>query len=310
MIWIVSTDTAIAELLRAAQASTSAGDAGATPNATTEIRAVIVTHDDAEAPQIPGVDSVTWIQTPTNTPLEALAPQVAATVEAQAGDVVIVANGSVEKAYAGAIAAATGAPIFSGARAWKDSTVEATRFGGISLETIQVDSAPVVIVLDSGTEVDATTPAPEPVAPNATATAQPAVITGETTDDSPRINLRAAKTIVAVGRGFTSREDLQLARDLADAIGAELACTRPLAEGSDWMPKDTYIGVSGQVVAPELYIAVGISGQLQHTVGATGSGTIVVINNEESSPYFREADYGIVADLYQVLPALTEALTK
>jgi len=99
----------------------------------------------------------------------------------------------------------------------------------------------------------------------------------------------------------------RLAEDLAAAIGAELACSRPLAEGADWMSADRYIGVSGQSVAPDLYIAVGISGQIQHTVGMVDSKVVVAVNNDDKAPIFEGADYGIVADLYEALPAIVEA---
>lgn len=88
---------------------------------------------------------------------------------------------------------------------------------------------------------------------------------------------------------------------------AELACSRPLAEGADWMSADRYIGVSGQSVAPDLYIAVGISGQIQHTVGMVDSKVVVAVNNDDKAPIFEGADYGIVADLYEALPAIVEA---
>ncbi len=122
------------------------------------------------------------------------------------------------------------------------------------------------------------------------------------------MNLGAARTVVAVGRGLKAREDVALLDELAGAMGGELACSRPLAEGVDWLPKERYIGISGQHIAPELYVAVGISGQLQHMVGVREAGVIVAVNNDKNAPVFGQCDYGVVGDLYQVVPALTAAL--
>ncbi|WP_165078955.1 MULTISPECIES: FAD-binding protein [unclassified Desulfovibrio] len=117
-----------------------------------------------------------------------------------------------------------------------------------------------------------------------------------------------AKRLVGVGRGFSKKEDISLAQKLADAIGAEIACSRPIAEGEQWLERERYIGVSGAMVKPDLYLAAGISGQVQHMVGVKDAKTIVVINKDKNAPIFRFADYGIVGDLYKILPALAKAL--
>ncbi len=124
------------------------------------------------------------------------------------------------------------------------------------------------------------------------------------------IDITAANKLVAVGRGFRKKEDLTIAEDLGAALKAELACTRGVAEDDHWLPIERYIGISGQTVKPELYIAVGLSGQVQHMVGCRESKVIVAVNNDERSPIFEAADYGIVGDLYEVLPLLTAALGK
>jgi electron transfer flavoprotein alpha subunit len=124
------------------------------------------------------------------------------------------------------------------------------------------------------------------------------------------IDITAANKLVAVGRGFRKKEDLKLAEDLGGVLKAELACTRGVAEDDHWLPIERYIGISGQTVKPELYVAVGLSGQVQHMVGCRESKVIVAVNNDERSPIFEAADYGIVGDLYEVLPLLTAALGK
>jgi electron transfer flavoprotein alpha subunit len=121
------------------------------------------------------------------------------------------------------------------------------------------------------------------------------------------VDLSQAERIVAVGRGIKSQENVALAEKLAAALGAELAASRPICDAG-WLPMERQIGSSGQTVAPKLYVAVGISGAIQHVVGMKGARTIVAINKDADAPIFEIADYGIAGDLFEVLPALTKAL--
>jgi electron transfer flavoprotein alpha subunit len=121
------------------------------------------------------------------------------------------------------------------------------------------------------------------------------------------VDLSQAERIVAVGRGIKGQEHVQLAQQLAQAMGAELAASRPICDAG-WLPMDRQIGSSGQTVAPKLYVALGISGAIQHLVGMKGSRTIVAINKDPEAPIFEIADYGIVGDLFEVVPAMIEAL--
>lgn len=120
------------------------------------------------------------------------------------------------------------------------------------------------------------------------------------------VNLSAARYVVGVGRGFGAEENLSLARALADAIGGEVGCSRPVAEEEKWMPKEAYLGVSGVMIKPEVYIACGISGQVQHMTGVSQARTIIAVNRDKNAPIFEKCDYGIVGDLNTVLPALTK----
>jgi electron transfer flavoprotein alpha subunit len=123
------------------------------------------------------------------------------------------------------------------------------------------------------------------------------------------VDLSAADIIVSVGRGIKEKENLPIVEELAAVLGAELAASRPICDNG-WLPMERQVGSSGQTVAPKMYLAVGISGAIQHLVGMKGAKTIVAINSDENAPIFEIADYGVVGDLFQVVPALIEQIKK
>ncbi|MDR1603927.1 MAG: electron transfer flavoprotein subunit alpha/FixB family protein [Gracilibacteraceae bacterium] len=120
--------------------------------------------------------------------------------------------------------------------------------------------------------------------------------------------LTEARVIVCVGRGLLKQEDLRLARDLAAAFGGEIGCTRPIAEERRWLPEKCYLGITGQKAAPELYITLGVSGQIQHMSGVRDSKCIVAVEKNDAAPIVEAADYTIIGDLYEVTPQLLAAL--
>ena len=124
------------------------------------------------------------------------------------------------------------------------------------------------------------------------------------------INLEEAEIIVGVGRGFKKKEDLKLAFELAELLGAQVGATRPIAADYKWLPEDAWIGISGKRVAPKLYIAIGISGAPQHMAGVMNAKIIVAINKDKTAPIFKQADYGVVADLYQFIPVLIKVIRE
>lgn len=123
------------------------------------------------------------------------------------------------------------------------------------------------------------------------------------------VDLSKSGIIVAVGRGIKSQENIEKAQELADILGADLAASRPICD-AEWLPIDRQIGSSGQTVAPKVYIALGISGAIQHIVGMKNAGTIVAINKDKEAPIFDIADYGIVGDIFEAMPVLVEEIKK
>jgi electron transfer flavoprotein alpha subunit len=122
------------------------------------------------------------------------------------------------------------------------------------------------------------------------------------------VNITEARIVVCVGRGMNDKADVELARQLAHVLGGEVACTRPIAEELRWLPEEVYLGISGKKIKPDLYIGLGVSGQIQHVTGIRDSKVILAVNRDENAPIFEAADYGIVGDLYQVVPKLIEEL--
>ena len=126
-------------------------------------------------------------------------------------------------------------------------------------------------------------------------------------ESSRSVDLASAPVIVAVGRGVREQAGIPLVQALADALGAELGASRPICDAG-WVPMERQVGSSGQTVAPKLYLAVGISGAIQHLVGMKGAKAVLAINKDERAPIFEVADYGIAADLFEIVPALTKAI--
>jgi electron transfer flavoprotein alpha subunit len=256
-----------------------------------------------------GVDKVVWCHAPDDVPPEASAQAVADTVAADPPRVVLAGRNPAERVLLGAAAARLKAAVLTGARSVSldgdSTTVVNAVFGDISDETVAV-SGPVALLLDGGS----VPPAAGPGAPIEEITAAPLgmKVIETRTHGFEDVDLNAAHRVIGVGRGLKAKEDLAIIEELAHALEAEIACSRPVAEGLNWMGKDRYIGSSGAHITPQLYFAIGISGQLQHMVGVTGAETIVGLNTDANAAIFTQTDYGLVGDLYQLVPAITAAL--
>jgi electron transfer flavoprotein alpha subunit len=256
-----------------------------------------------------GVGRVVWLGADPSTPPEALASALAEVAAELAPDLLVAPNRGPDRVLLGVAAARLGAPLlpFVGSLTLESGrlVIERAAVGALITERLTVEAGPVAVVMDGGLAGEG-----DPVAVQERAgQANGIVICAETAHPDAAVDLGAAPVVVAVGRGLKDRADLALIENLAARLGAAVGCTRPLAEGVDWLPKDRYIGVSGQVVSPPLYLALGVSGQLQHVVGMRGSGTVVAVNTDAKAPIFAECDYGIVGDLYEVVPALIAALS-
>ena len=123
-------------------------------------------------------------------------------------------------------------------------------------------------------------------------------------------DISEARVVICVGRGIEKEEDLALARQLAEVVGGSIGCTRPIAEELHWLPEELCIGLSGVQVKPDLYLGIGVSGQVQHVTGIRNAKVIAAINKDENAPIFKAADFGIIGDLYDVVPKLISELKK
>lgn len=182
-------------------------------------------------------------------------------------------------------------------------------YGGVADGIISLPVAPAVCLFAAGQyEGEASGAAPAIERRQAPAPAYQA----ECVAEEPvvkTVDLAAAQVVVAVGRGFVKAEDLDLVKPLLERLGAELGCSRPIAEDFRWLPQERQVGLTGVSVSAGLYLALGISGQVQHLAGIKGAKVVVSVNNDARAPITRNADYVVIGDLYKVVPELVSALS-
>ncbi|MCO5258813.1 MAG: electron transfer flavoprotein subunit alpha/FixB family protein [Crocinitomicaceae bacterium] len=190
-----------------------------------------------------------------------------------------------------------------------DGTIKVNVFSGKAFGSVKVNTAKKIISLLPNSiqpENNGGSAAVESFSANAGDTKVKVLATKQPEGDIP---LPEADLVVSAGRGLKGPENWGIVEDLAKALGAATACSRPVSD-ADWRPHHEHVGQTGIAIRPNLYIAAGISGAIQHLAGVNGSKTIVVINTDPEAPFFKAADYGVVGDAFEVLPRLTEAVKK
>ncbi len=279
-----------------------------------EVRSIVV--DAAKANDVIGLgaDKAVVVKgLPEGAMLEDCAATIAKAITADELPAVLVMPASVRcKAIAAKVAKLTNAGIVNEVTEINDDTFTHLVYGGLALSAEKVESTVAIITMAPGAyaalEADASRSGDvidvDFVAPAVGGVTR----VGVTKKEAGSVDLGRAKRVVGVGRGFSEKEQLQLAEGFAKAMGAELGCSRPIAEGEQWMERERYIGVSGVMLKPEVYVAVGVSGQIQHMVGVNTANTIFAINKDKKAPVFKYADYGIVGDLKVILPKLQALL--
>ena len=267
----------------------------------------VVIGDDALAGDMAaaGFDEVIQVgPTSDEAPVEAFAGAVANLVAEKAPKFVIAPATEAGRVLAGAIAAKIGAAALNGVQSISADAVDHALYGGIVNHTVK-PGATTVIINAGGGEAKAAGGSASVTKADAAPAAGLKVV-GRRESEAATVDLAAADRVICAGRGIAAKEDLDMVYALAKAVGAEVGCTRPLAEGVDWMPKETYVGVSGVVISPSLYFGLGLSGQIQHTAGVKAT-TIVAVNKDANAPIFADCDFGLVGDIYTIVPALTDA---
>ena len=228
---------------------------------------------------------------------------------AEGADVVLVESTRRGKVIAGRLSARLGTAAASATLALDAQGARGTYYGGVAerVQKVATDKAVYLVAAGVG-DASAARGAGEVVAVPWVEPARAARVVGVETRTRTAADPTKSDVVVGCGRGFAEKDDLGLASALAEKLGGAVACTRPLTEGEGWLPTELYIGVSGLTVTPKLYVAAGVSGQMQHMVGCNRSGVVVAVNKDEHAPIFEQCDFGIVGDVREVLPALTAAL--
>ncbi len=248
----------------------------------------------------------------TGLPTDVVADAVAQIAQQAGATVVLVGSTRRGKELAPRVAQKLGAGCVTdvNALAVEDGRLVASRyaFGGntVARETVDTGSQ-VLAVMPKTFEVGAPAGGGEVVQASLSLTPSKVSVVDRRPKEGESVNLEDALTLVGIGRGIAKREDVSLGEQLAAALGAELACTKGLADFG-WLAEERIVGLSGAKTKPDLYLALGISGQIQHTVGISSSKVIAAVNKDKEAPIFQLADYGIVGDIYDVVPALIERL--
>ncbi len=272
-----------------------------------DVEAILVNASESEAAEVTTAAKV-WL-VPEQQFYEDSVSCIQALVAEEKPDMLLVQPTVRLKLVAGKLAARMGTSVIPNVSEFGDGEFKCMTYGGAGVVTRKVN-VPCVIAFDAPGVLEASGAEHVPVVVTIDAGEPDSriVVKERRAKEAASVDLAKSKCVIGIGRGIQKYEDLGMVNELAAAINAEIGCTRPISEGEKWLPREAYIGVSGVVVAPDVYVALGIAGQVQHTIGVTGSKTIIAVNKNGDAPIFDVADYGIVADLYKVVPKLIEAL--
>jgi electron transfer flavoprotein alpha subunit len=227
--------------------------------------------------------------------------------------VVIFSQNNTARAVAPRVAVRMNAGLVTGAIGYPDTSngfvVKKSVFSGKAFAHVNITSANKVIAITANSHAVETKDGTAELQSFSANIGAKKITIKELTQATGKVPLPEAELVVSGGRGLKGPENWGIVEDLANAFGAELACSRPVAD-SHWRPHNEHVGQTGGTIRPNLYVAVGISGAIQHLAGVNASKTIVVINKDPEAPFFKAADYGVCADAFDVLPKFTEAVKK
>jgi len=276
-----------------------------------QVAAITLDGEGAKELAALGVTKVIVLQSSSSW-VEAYEQAVTDVLQAEGADIVLI-GGTLRGKYIAAHAAARlDAGLLTDAVKviLEDNKLIAERFvyGGLAVTTEELSFPAFVTIPPRSYEVMTTESDPGEVIVREVTVDPKVTVIDSVKVQQQGVDISKADRVVGIGRGVDKQEDLAMIRVFADAVGAEVGCTRPICEELKWMPIDRYIGISGQIIKGSLYIAVGTSGQIQHVAGIRDSKVIVAINTNEKEPIFAASDYGIVANYADIVPALTEAL--
>ncbi len=269
---------------------------------------VLVSFSGVEIPE--GVaDSVAILSLPEGAIVDDAANSIIDFVKAEGADAIYVESTRSLKVIAGSVAHALNTSAIGEVIEFSAEGATSMYFGGVAHKTEKA-SSDVAVYICSKDAFGKNTPSGANASKEISYVAPERAVelVEETQIEKSGVDLNSTDVVVAAGRGFGAKEDLALAQTLADKLGGGLGCSRPLTEGVDWMPRESYIGVSGLMLAPKVYLGIGISGQMQHMVGANRTETVFAINKDKNAPIFKQCDYGLVGDLYDILPQLNNLL--
>lgn len=309
-IWVFSEKKALlAELITAAQTLTARTGGSVTA-------LVLGSKQEAEEAFEMGAQMVTWLgELAPGKLVEDIIPTLTVMVQNSQPYGVLIGATTRGRVISGRLAAHLGTAALTDVLEFQFhdgvAQVKHMAFGGGAVRIDRPTIGPIIATIGSGVFT------PSPRHPGASGEFQQvdwvdppwkAVLIERRKREKSGVNLAAAKRVVCPGRGLKQQEDLAMIEELAQAMEAEVACTRPLAEGLNWLPRERYIGISGAMIKPDLYIGIGVSGQAQHMIGMSESRVVVAINKDRSAPLVTQADYAVEGDLYAVVPALIRAI--